>query len=122
MACRLVSEEEYREFDDIQPGDVFLLRGLPRMARAVRRTDEDDAVRWVYVAIRRPSWTGRCWTLFNRADLVQGWGGYVARGLPLATTDLERRVQMEIEAAFSARSYQDMTRYVPASRMAGAVV
>lgn len=86
----------YEAFDDILPGDVIRWNGRLRKVRGVTWY-EDDRVYSVDFAILRPSWTNRPCTSYTRTEIRNAFGGVVARGTSLCTTDAECRVQREIE-------------------------
>jgi hypothetical protein len=55
--------------DDIQVGDIlFTRRGHPRVVRAVSRR-KSGHLHCITLAIKRCSWTGRCYTVMNRHDI-----------------------------------------------------
>lgn len=117
MPCRLV--EEYEPFDIIEKGDVILLNGKPRTVRKVSRSKE-DAVRAIYVAILRRSWTNRPYTVIGRSQLKRGaykFGGVIARrkDKTLCATEIECLVQKEIEED------DPYTRYIRANKMTGLI-
>lgn len=93
----------YREFDDILPGDWVYLgpRRQLRRVRSVRYYDKTDHVRLIEVVKIRRSGYQSPTTYIDRSAMYEGagyqWGGFVKKGGPLCSTDLECELQRQVE-------------------------
>lgn len=80
-------------FAFLQPGDVLEFRGSYRIVRHVTRWH--GRLHSVTFAIKRPSWTGRCYTVCDRNDLKTSGARYVGARVKL-DTEMDRKIHQSI--------------------------
>lgn len=93
---KCIRVDTYEPFDEIMKGDVILWNGSPRLVRRVVRTQE-DALRIIEFTKQRCSGYPSPTTLYWRSKVRKSFGGIVGHIDNLCRTELECRVQREVE-------------------------
>lgn len=91
--ARFPSRPDPDWFAFVRPGDVLLHRGSYRVVREVSRWG--GRLRFVAFAIKRRSWTDRCYTLYSANDLKTHGTRYVGARVKL-DTEMDRKIHQSI--------------------------